>query len=395
MEVREPRDEDEVRAAWGVLSRAFGWPLADVDKFVEGLGPMERCRVAVTDDGQVTAFSRLRPFGQFFGGRRVAMGGHSPVGVDPEHRGRGLGTTVTAAHYPAMRARGEHLAALFPASTRLYRGAGFEIAGVNVERRLPIRSLQMLPPSTLRPRRASRDDIPAIKDCYRRYAAAQPGWLDRPDVWWDRLIEKPWDDRHTYVVDGDNGSVEAYVLYAHTPPSASRPFGYGIRVLDIVAPSRETALALWRLVASSSTMVHDVSVNGHPEDALLLLLPEQDLTSGSEMRWMLRLVDAAGAVAARGFRRVDVEVDLEIEDRHCEWNQGRWRLTVSKGEGRLERGGDGDVRLGVGALASLYAGYAPAGVLARSGLLRADGAADLDALDAAFSGPTPWMPDFF
>src|SRR4051812_10417808 len=146
MDVREPRDEGEVRAAWGVLSRSFGWPLNDDDRFVESLGPMDRCRVAVTDDGEVAAFSRLRPFGQFFGGRSVPMGGHSPVGVSPDHRGRGLGTTITAAHFPAMRERGEVLAALYPASTRLCRGAGVELAGVNAQRRFPTRNLQMLPP---------------------------------------------------------------------------------------------------------------------------------------------------------------------------------------------------------------------------------------------------------
>ena len=36
MDVREPRDEGEVRAAWGVLSRSFGWPLNDDDRFVDG-----------------------------------------------------------------------------------------------------------------------------------------------------------------------------------------------------------------------------------------------------------------------------------------------------------------------------------------------------------------------
>ena len=176
MEVRAPADEGEIRLAWQMLSRSFGWPLADEEKFVEGIGPLERCRVAVVD-GEVAAFSRLRPFGQFHGGRRVAMGGHSPVGVGPEFRGRGLGTTITAAHYDAMRERGEVLAALYPATTRLYRGAGFEIAGVWSERTFPIRSLQMLPPGggSLRPRRARREDVAAVKDCYRRCAATHPG----------------------------------------------------------------------------------------------------------------------------------------------------------------------------------------------------------------------------
>ena len=395
MEVREPADEGEIRQAWQMLSRSFGWPLADEDKFVEGLGPAERCRVAVVD-GEVAAFSRLRPFGQFHGGRRVAMGGHSPVGVGPEFRGRGLGTTITTAHYDAMRERGEVLAALYPATTRLYRGAGFEIAGVWAERAFPIRSLQMLPPGggAARPRRAKREDVAAVKDCYRRQAVSRPGWLDRPDVWWDRILEKPWDERHLYVVDGTGGSIEGYIMYRHTS-AADQAFGFGIAVMDVIADDRDVALALWKLVASSSTMVRQVSVVGPPEDPLLLLLPEQDLSTRHDLRWMLRLVDAPGAMAARGFRPVSVAVDLEIDDRHCEWTRGRWRLSVEGGEGRLEPGGDGSVRIGIGALASLYSGYAAAGTLAATGMLHGATEADVAALDAAFSGPTPWMSDFF
>src|SRR3954451_5060065 len=127
MEVREPADEGELRLTWPMLSRSFGWALKDEDKLVDDIGPLDLFRVAIVD-GDVAAFSRLRPFGQFHGGRPVAMGGHSPVGVGPEFRGRGLGTTITVAHYDAMLERGEPLAALYPATTRLYRGAGFEIA---------------------------------------------------------------------------------------------------------------------------------------------------------------------------------------------------------------------------------------------------------------------------
>src|SRR3954471_7051744 len=388
MEVREPADEGEIRLSWQMLSRSFGWPLKDEDKFVEDIGPLDRCRVAMVDR-EVAAFSRLRPFGQFHGGRPVAMGGHSPVAVGPEFRGRGLGTTITAAHYEAMRERGESLAALYPATTRLYRGAGFEIAGVWAERHVSTRSLQMLPPAAggPKPRRARREDVAAVKDCYRRHAVGQPGWLDRPDVWWHRILEKPWDERHLYVIDGRDGAVDAYILYRHTRPPADRPFGFGVAVMDFVAPDREMALALWGLIASSSTMVRQVTVIGPPEDPLMFLLPEQDLMTGTEMRWMLRLVDAAGAVAARGFRGVSAHVDLEIDDRHCEWNRGRWRLSVEGGNGKLEPGGDGSVRVGIGALASLYSGYVPARTLAQAGLLRGARDADLAALDAAFTGP--------
>ena len=113
-----------------------------------------------------------------------------------------------------------------------------------------------------------------------------------------------------------------------------------------------------------------------------------------EIRYMLRLVDAAGAVAARGYPPVSVTVDLDVTDRHCDWNVGRWRLCIEAGNGRLEKGGDGAVSLSVNAFAALYSGYASAETLARAGMLRGSDR-DRAALDAVFSGPTPWLPDFF
>ena len=111
---------------------------------------------------------------------------------------------------------------------------------------------------------------------------------------------------------------------------------------------------------------------------------------------MLRLVDLPGAVRARGYRTgVRMEVDLEVDDPRCAWNQGRWRLTVEGGEGRAEPGGGGDVRLGIGALSCLFAGYATAGTLRAAGLLRGGSAAADASLDAAFAGPTPWTLDFY
>src|SRR4051794_26880558 len=83
LETREPR-EDELANAWRMLVRSFNWPITDEEKWITNIGPLERCRVAVVGDGDdrdVAAFSRVRPFGQFFGGRSVPMAGYSPVGV--------------------------------------------------------------------------------------------------------------------------------------------------------------------------------------------------------------------------------------------------------------------------------------------------------------------------
>lgn len=395
IEVRSPRSEGELEQMWHLLHRSFNFPLADADKFAQQTPDWSRV-LGVFHGTEPVAMSRIRPFGTWFGGRRIGLAGYSPVGVAPEHRGQGYGSLVTSAHYPDLRARGEVIAGLYPASTRLYRGVGFELAGAWTERSLPARSLQMLPPSGLVVRRATSDDIPAIKDCYARLAPATNGFLDRNEVWWDRLLVGSFDERHCYVVDGDGGALAGYVLYTHQP---AKDWGFVIRVGECMAADRDVQLALWRMIGSSSTMAREVKVVGPPEHPLLLLLPEQDLTTGTELRWMLRIVDAEAAVAQRGFPAgVQASVELDVEDRHCDWNSGRWRLAVDGGEGRLERStakGRAAVGLSVNALACLWSGYTSSRALAAAGLLRQATPADLDALDAVFAGPTPWTPDFY
>jgi predicted acetyltransferase len=396
--VRAPETDAEWRQCYRIAAQGFDGPRTP-EAEEEQLPRFHRDRcLAVIVDGDVAAWSQVRPFGQYFGGRRVPMGGFSPVVTAPEHRGHGYGRLVTAAHFPVMRERGEVISGLYPAQTQLYRGNGFEVAGVYAYRTFPTRSLHHLRPTgAVRVRRGTAEDLPAIKDHYRSFAATQDGWLDRPDVWWDNILpaDKIGSEQFLYVVDGDvaGGGLAGYLRYRH---GKAEPHGYTIQVSELCTEDPEVALALWRMIGTSSTQAELVRASGPPEHPLLLLLPDQDLKTTDEIRWMLRVIDAPGAVAARGFSpAVRAQVDLELADRPCDWNAGRWRLTVEDGEGRLEKGGDGDVQLTINAFSALYSGYASATTLRQTGLLTGGSAGDRDALTAAFAGPTPSIADFY
>jgi len=397
--VRAPETDDEWRACNRIGARAFNGALTtEADEQWLKEAHRDRClAVFVGDD--VAAWAQVRPFGQFFGGRSVTMGGYSPVVATAEYRGRGFGSLITAAHFPHLRERGEVIAGLYPAQTQLYRGTGFEIAGVFAHHEFPTRSLHKLRPSGNVPLRAATiDDIPAIKDCYRRFATRHDGWLDRPDVWWDRrLIDvEKFAQQFLYVVDGEEGGAGGLAGYVRYSQRRARPFGYTLEVHELCAEEPDVALALWRLLGTSSTQAELVRVAGSAEQPLLLLLVDQDLKTRAEIRWMLRLVDAAGAIAARGFSRaVRASIDLDVVDKHCDWNNGRWRLVVEEGQGRLERGGSGDVSLSVNAFSSLYSGYASASTLRENGLITSGDHSDLADLSAVFAGPTPSIADFY
>src|SRR6266702_3443749 len=130
--------------------------------------------------------------------------------------------------------------------------------------------------------------------------------------------------------------------------SESWQWGFGITVHELVAADARAAVTLWRHLASHVAQVDTVTVLAVPLDVLMLLLPEQVVEFVAANHWMTRIVDAAGAIAARGYPPgVRAEVHLQIADRVAPWNDGRYVLRVEGCEGKLTPGGTGDVHLSV------------------------------------------------
>jgi len=251
--------------------------------------------------------------------------------------------------------------------------------------------------NALETRRVEKGDDPTgIRRCYQRVAPGINGWLDRDEQRWRSLWEWWHAGHYVYACQGPDGEVEAYLAYRHepTPPGATRD--YRVRVEQIVAATPEGLRAVWWTLASSASQVDAVTFAASPEDALLLIMPEQRIAVRGQVRWLLRIIDAPAAVAARGYPpSLEIEVSFSVEDPILADNGGAWTLRVAEGEGRLARGGGGGPRLGIGALSSLYTGWAGTATLSRAGLLEGGSPTQLRALDAAFAGPTPWMMDEF
>ena len=135
-----------------------------------------------------------------------------------------------------------------------------------------------------------------------------------------------------------------------------------------------------------------------PNDPFWWLTRERDAAITHRSMWMLRVVDAPAAIAARGFPPgVSASAPLEIHDQSRPANSGRWQLTVADGTGALIPN-DGasspeSLTLGPRGVAALYAGTTVATLrlagLASGGTPKSDA-----ALDAAFAA-TPFVLDDF
>ncbi len=394
--VRFGTDED-LDGLWEVFKLGFGAAERRRDEWLDGVDPA-RALIIEGPRGEVAAASHIRRFDQWFGGRAVPLAGYSPVAVLPEFRGQGMAKAVVAGQYADLHERGEVIAGLFPASLALYRSVGFELAGSYVLRRFPAAEVGKLRPGRgVEVRRGTLDDIGAVHRCHEAAGPGRDGLLRRDLGWWERRLPPDLADVVLYVVDDPHrpGELAGYAIYRHGP--GPRPYDYTVLVTEVLADDPDVIRALWRVVGSSSSQAPWLEVVGPAEDDLLLLLANADpLAVRNEIRWMLRVVDLPGAVAARGWpSTARGRIDLEVIDEHAPWNAGRWVVEVADGQATARPGGVGTVQAPIGGLSSWWAGYAPATRLARLGLLHSTDYAALAALDHLLPAVPPVLPDFY
>jgi predicted acetyltransferase len=401
-EIRALTPDDDLDAQLDLAERSFG---------AKGGDERDRWREAMSGhiaEGRcLGAFVGGRPAGgavyhdmrQWWCGRQVPMAGVSSVRVAPEDRGRGIGRRLMTALLDQIAARGYPLSALFPATMPLYRSLGWELAGGRHTAVIPARSLFRLIPSDpalpdLDPdpqpgpalRRATPGDAAAIISVIGRVHEAA---RDSGPITWDvtaisRWIAEP--DVYAYLCDDGflayrwhNGNEDLYVDGAE-------------------AISSQTVRAFWAHVGSHASIAERVYARVGPADAFWWLGRERDAGVEHRSMWMLRVVDVATAIAARGFpEAVSLRVPLHITDDARPANSGLWELAVADGRGTLTEPGcalrRGALNLGARGLAALYAGT-PLVTLRQAGLAHG-GTPDGDAaLDAGFAA-TPYMLDSF
>jgi predicted acetyltransferase len=331
-------------------------------------------------------------FAMTWGGRGVPCGGVSGVVVSPEARGRAAARRMLAEAFDRMDRRGQVTSALYPTTASLYRGAGFEIVGWFRRRQIPLSAIATETAEALHWQEVPLDDE-RIRRFHDDMAARHDGWFRVDPGWWAHRVRRQRRDatanRYAYV--GARGGADvAVVQYRYE--KAGEFYDLEVEVLaGIDVDAIGAALAL--LAGHGTTAEH--ATTSLPDAAIGPHVPQlQRTATASDWPWMLRLVDAPAAVAARGWPRcVAGTVDLDIVDDSRPANAGAHVLEVGDGQGALLRGGSGRVRVTIQDLAMLYAGCDVPGLRAAGRLVGAT-ADDLDVLAAACVS-NPSIPLFF
>jgi predicted acetyltransferase len=390
LELRAPAPDD-LGDYFAIRAQAFAIPGSEREAWISRAEP--DTMLCAFSRGRMVGALRAIPFGQWFGGRCLPMGGLASVVVAPEARGRGVAARLLGGVLERLHEQGTLVSTLHPATVKLYRGAGWEVGGDFAAYRVPSRSLARLHRGEPeRVRRLARAEWPLVQQCYERAAPSHPGWVQRTARWWEQLADARFVDQgYAYGIEGEDDELAGYVCF--TQRNHPDQWGYGIRVHELVALTPEAGTTLWSLMGGHSMQVESVVVPGALLDDLALLLPENDVTLIADNPWMHRLVDVPGALVARGWpASVTAELHLQVSDPLASWNAGRHVLKVEGGHAEVRAGGTGETQIGVGALSALAAGRFSARTLAGAGLLHH---ADPPAVDAVFAAPRPHLLDDF
>jgi predicted acetyltransferase len=365
--------------------------------------------IGVFDRGRLVGSARYHLMRQWWHGRSMPMAGVAGVKVAPEERGRGIGTAMMAALLEEIAERSFCVSVLFPTTAPLYRGAGWEIAGGRYETVVQARALTEL---------ADSDQPTAGGQAAAGLRRATPGdgaaVIDVMSLVHERLLHcgpntrEPWmlrdwlDDEDHFAYLADDG----FLSYRWSADMDE------IEVEELVAGSAGTARAFWQILASHATMASRVRACLAPDDAVTWLTRDPAATTSQLDTWMLRVIDAPAAIAARGYpAAASVALCLDLADPARPANSGRWFLDVSGGAGRLTRlddppathatatparaptPGPDALRLGPRGFAALYAGV-PVATLRLAGLVAGGDAAADDALGMVFRGPAFMIDNF-
>lgn len=393
VEVRPMRDEDRERIV-ALHRQAFNLPAGDLDRL--SAIPLDDIRV-VTEGGPPVASLRLIRVGHFCGGRSVSSADVSAVQVAPESRSKGYGGLLMREVLGELRDEGVPFSTLYPSVPAPYRRAGYEMAGAYTRYRAPVATLPRHRYHDVEPWDDSALD--EVVECYRHFAAASEGPLDRPRSWWPERILRVAPPHsqpvYRYLVRRE-GRVTGYMVFTQERADHPIPYFYSLGCRDLVWLDAGAARSLLGLAASHRALATDLTWTGPVEDPLALFLDEQDLSAQWSMLWMARLIHVRKALEARGYpSSLQAAVEFSLEDPVLEANTGSYRLEVEDGHGRVEKIERASTKMDVGALSALYTGWLPPRDAQRSGRLVEAGEREVAALEAIFAGPKPWMADQF
>ncbi|MCY3812672.1 MAG: GNAT family N-acetyltransferase [Gammaproteobacteria bacterium] len=355
-------------------------------------------------DGKLASSFANAPFTMRANGRAVKLAGVGAIATQPEYRRQGLARRIHTQAFGEMREAGQNVAALWASQAAIYQRYGYAMTTVMREYAVDTQDIRFHDGDD-GSGRVARVDVDTARDVvktvYAAFIANRMCYLHRIAEDWVHYWLKERDDTGPVwvaVCYGADATARGYVIYTLRSGRVDhRARDQELVIRDLAWLDADAYRSLWRFLACHDLVGRVCWASAPADDPADEFFEEPRLLNAAdhEGAWF-RLVDAANALAERGY---DVEGELTISlaaDPLTPWNDGRWHLQAGP-DGAQCRPSKAvpDIELTTKALASLYTGFRSATELNSWGLLDGDRRA-LAKADALFrTRHAPHTPDEF
>jgi predicted acetyltransferase len=336
------------------------------------------------------------------GQRGLPMAGVSYVAVHPLRRRQGVMRALMRYQLDDLYARGVPVAGLGASEGGIYGRFGYGPATWDSSWRLArgavcgqadrddAYSLELVDALT------ARDLFPAVHEQARQ---SQVGDVRTyPGRWHDLIGNDRQRGKHFVLGRDRDGRASGYAIYRLE--REDRYSAHATVIVDQLVAGTDAAYhGLWAYLTNLD-LTDWVVASGRPEHEPLqwaLADSRQLVVTGVHDHLWVRLIDLKAALSRRRYA-AEGSVVLEVADRFCPWNEGRWLLEGGPdgADCRPAAGQDGArLRLDAAALGSVFLGGPSVALLAKAGRIEADRASLRRAHQMFGARLDPWCSTEF
>lgn len=398
-----PAREDEMGEFGLIGAYVYGGTFGDGPDSMTATSNRPEWTLCAFVDGRMASMFCTIPFTMRAAGNAIAMGGISSVGTLPEFRRQGLSRQLMTRALIDMHERGQTVASLWASQAAIYQRYQFAATTVLRTYSIDTADIRLIDNETSCSVRmvSLESEFAAIKSLYIDFIKDQMCYLHRAKpLWQNNMLQDIEADGPTRIAISydQDGTAAGYVIYSLRSAKVKHESrNQEIKVREIIWQNMDAYRSLWQFLAAHD-LVGRISWSTAPaDDPLPELLAEPRLLHArdDEGIWF-RIVDVAGALAARGYRgEGSIRIGI-FDDKLTPWNSGVYELHVDNGIGAVTKSNAvADIALSLKTLASLYTGFHSARDLARWGFLQADDKS-ITLADNLFRTPgMPHCPDHF
>jgi len=354
-------------------------------------------------DGELLGGLRLFDYSMNVHGVKMPVGGGGSLAVSLLHKREHVAKELMGFFHDHYRNKGAPLTILWAFRPDFYRSMGYGLGT-----RLHVYEVRPddFPrgESKAHVRFLSRDDLPAINDCYNRFVDRNHGMIEETMI--GREIGFELSEKLRYVGFVEDGRVRGYLTFRFVKTKDDSFVSNDMDLFLAIYESPEVLSELLTFLHSQFDQINRVRVRTFDDNLHYLLKdprnstrdlvpPVYHPTNETATGIMFRLVDARRFFELwqeRSFGELTCRLKVTVRDSFMPVNDGSLALDFKNGKLRLmpdNAAFDAELSMDTAEFSSLVMGAVDLKSLHRYGLARLSNATYLDTLDRLFASPRP------